>query len=254
MSSASSAQPASSAAASQNLSNALGSIGQTSTDSPSGTNSASSATASSEKSSNSESQTATATSAAGSNTITDAPNLGSSSSSAAVSSLTGAPSLTSNDGIPTLTGLPTLSGYYSYPPPTVPPSQGAPYLQKNNLPENFVFIIVGACIAFVALIVIGWRFLTAWSINRRFRRGEGAVAPGGKASYTPLADFKQKPAAASTHDMKDLGSLPRNFSSVPSLFFSPTAQVAKQSMRTPSGMDNSYAHLPPGHYRDASRS
>lgn len=246
MSSASS-QPASSAAASENLSNALGSI----SDSSSGTNSAPTATA---ESSDSGSQSASATSAAGSNTITDAPNLNTgSSSSAAASSLSGAPQLTSG-GIPKLTGLPTLSGYYSYPPPTVPPTQNAPYMQKNNLPENFVFIIVGACIAFVALVIIGWRTLTAWSINRRFRRGEGTITHG-KASYTPLADIKQKPAAASTHDMKDLGNLPRNFSSVPSLFFSPTAEVAKQSMRPASGMmdSSSYAHLPAGHYRDASR-
>lgn len=238
-------QPASSAAASQNLSNALGSIGETSADSPT-------ATSSQDQSSNSGSQATTASSAAGTNTITDAPNLSTGSSSAAVSSLTGAPSLTSSD-IPKLTGLPTLSGYYSYPPPTVPPTQNAPYMQKDNLPENFVFIVVGACIAFVALVIIGWRTLTAWSINRRFRRGEGTVSHG-KASYTQLADFKQKPAAASNHDMKDLGNLPRNFSSVPSLFFSPTAEVAKQSMRPASGMvDSSYAHLPAGHYRDASR-
>lgn len=237
-------QPASSAAASQNLSNALGSIGDTSTESPT-------PTSSQEQSSNGGSQATTASSAAGTNTITDAPNL-STGSSAAVSSLAGAPSLTSSD-IPQLTGLPTLSGYYSYPPPTVPPTQNAPYMQKDNLPENFVFIIVGACIAFVALVIIGWRTLTAWSINRRFRRGEGTVSRG-KASYTQLADFKQKPAAASNHDMKDLGNLPRNFSSVPSLFFSPTAEVAKQSMRPASGMvDSSYAHLPAGHYRDASR-
>lgn len=127
-------------------------------------------------------------------------------------------------------------------------------MQKTNLPENFVFIVVGACIAFVALVIIAWRTLTAWSVNRRFRRGEG-VAVRGKRSYTPLADFKQKPTVpSSSHDMKDLGSLPRNFSSVPSLFFSPTAEVARQSNRPPSSMDTSaHAHLPAGHYRDASR-
>lgn len=126
-------------------------------------------------------------------------------------------------------------------------------MQKTNLPENFVFIVVGACIAFVALVIISWRTLTAWSINRRFRRGEGAVSRR-KSSYTALADFKQKPAAASTHDMKDLGSLPRNFSNkTPSLFFSPTAEVARQSIRPPSNLGNTHAHLPAGHYRDASR-
>lgn len=128
-------------------------------------------------------------------------------------------------------------------------------MQKTNLPENFVFIVVGACIAFIALLIIAWRVLTSWSINRRFRRGEGAAGVGGKASYTPLPDFKQKPPVASAHDMKDLGHLPKNFSSVPSLFFSPTAEVARHSVIRPgtSTSDSRNSHLPAGHYRDASR-
>lgn len=76
---------------------------------------------------------------------------------------------------------------------------------------------------------------------------------GGKASYTPLADFKQKPPVASSHDMKDLGNLPKSFSSVPSLFFSPTAEVARHSMRPSTATSESRGHLPAGHYRDGSR-
>lgn len=240
-----------SASASENLSNVLGSIAS-STDSASATDS-SSGSASATSASGSSSGKVTASSTAASNTITDAPNL-SSASSDPVSSLSGAPSLTSGD-TPTLTGLPTLSGYYSYPPPSVPPTADAPYMQRTNLPENFVFIVVGACIAFVALVIIAWRILTSWSINRRFRRHEG---PGGsaigKASYTALSDTKHKPQAVpSSHEMKDVGTLPRNFSSVPSLFFSPTAEVARHSGRPPSSRDASYGHLPAGHYRDASR-
>lgn len=239
-----------SAAASDNLSNVLGSIGSnTDSASATGSNSGSASVTSASGSSGS----ATATSAAASNTITDAPNL-SSATSGSVSSLTDAPSLTSG-GAPTLTGLPTLSGYYSYPPPSVPPTSDAPYMQRTNLPENFVFIVVGACIAFVALVIIAWRILTSWSINRRFRRHEG---PGGsavgKVSYTALSDTKHKPQTApSSHEMKDVGTLPRNFSSVPSLYFSPTAEVARHSGRPPGSRDASYGHLPAGHYRDASR-
>ena len=241
----------SAAATSDNLSDVLGSVGQT-TDSASATGSASNSGSASASASGSGSGSATATSrsASGSATITNAPTLGSSSSSVSVSSLTGAPSLTS--GLPGLTDLPTLSGFYSYPAPTVPPTQNAPYMQRNNLPENFVFIIVGAVIAFVALVIIAWRVLTSWSINRRFGTYTGTAA-GGKASYTPLSDFKSKPRAPSTHDMKDLGHLPKNFSSVPSLFFSPTAEVARHSTRPPSNREPSHGHLPAGHYRDASR-
>lgn len=132
-------------------------------------------------------------------------------------------------------------------------------MQRTSLPENFVFIIVGAVIAFVALVIIGWRVLTSWSINRRFRRHEGTVGTvSQKASYTQLADFKQKPSGthgpSGGHDMKDLGNLPRNFSSVPSLFFSPTAEVAQRNSSRPISRDpSSQMHLPAGHYRDASR-
>lgn len=131
-------------------------------------------------------------------------------------------------------------------------------MQRTSLPENLVFIVVGAVIAFVALVIIAWRVLTSWSINRRFR----AVGTDTRqASYTPLADFKQKPSggahkhgASGAHDMKDLGTLPRNFSSVPSLFFSPTAEVAQRNSGRPMSRDPSgQMHLPAGHYRDASR-
>lgn len=241
-----------SSSASENLSNVLGSIGS-STDTASATGSASGSTsASASSASGSSAASGTATSAAASNTITDAPSL-STASSDSVSSLSDAPSLTSG-GAPKLTDLPTLSGYYSYPPPSVPPTTDAPYMQRTNLPENFVFIVVGACIAFVALLIIAWHIGTSWSINRRFRRHEGTGASAiGKASYTALNDTKHKPQAPSSHEMRDVGSLPANFSSVPSLFFSPTAEVARHSGRPPSSRDASYGHLPAGHYRDGSR-
>jgi hypothetical protein len=144
------------------------------------------------------------------------------------------------------TGLPTLPGGYSYPAPTVPPKAGAPYLTSSHLPENFVFIVVGAALGFVALLIVAWRVVTSWSINRSFKRDASSGA--GAVSYAPLPDLKKNPAAEPAHDMTDLSKLPRSFSSVPSLFFSPTAEVAKNSQRPAS------QHLPAGHYRDASDS
>lgn len=148
----------------------------------------------------------------------------------------------------TNTALPTLPGGFNYPAPTVPPTAGAPYLTSSRLPENFVFIVVGAALGFIALLVFAWRVLMSWSINRSFKRDAGNATAGGNMSYMPLPDLKQNPAAQSSHDMADLSKLPRSFSSVPSLFFSPTAEVAKNSQRPPS------QHLPAGHYRDASDS
>jgi hypothetical protein len=142
----------------------------------------------------------------------------------------------------TNTALPTLSGVFSYPPPSVPPTSDAPYRQHSGLPENFVFIVVGAALGFIVLLVFCWRLLTSWSINRNSKKMAGI----GRATYTPIPDLKKDPAAQSGHDMADLSKLPKSFSSVPSLFFSPTAEVARQSQRPPS------QHLPSGHYRDAS--
>lgn len=150
----------------------------------------------------------------------------------------------------TNSALPTLPGGYNYPPPTVPPKAGAPYLATSTLPENFVFIVVGAFLGFILVLVIGWRILMSWSINRNFRRDANSGAAIGTA-YTPLADMKKAPAIQSSHDMADLSKLPRSFSSVPSLFFSPTAEVAKQSQRP---VSSQIQHLPAGHYRDASDS
>ena len=136
--------------------------------------------------------------------------------------------------------LPTITGVFSYPPPSVPPNAGAPYMQASRLPENFVFIIVGAILGFIVLVIFAWRLLNTWSINRNSKRLAGGI------NYTPLAEVKKNPIEPSSHDMADLSKLPRSFSSVPSLFFSPTAEVARQSQRPPS------QHLPAGHYRDAS--
>lgn len=137
--------------------------------------------------------------------------------------------------------LPTLPGGFNYPAPTVPPTSDAPYMQASRLPEDFVFIVVGAVILFVALLIFTWRLVSRWSINRTFKRDATAGA-----AYTSLPELKKNPAAQSTHDMTNLNQLPRSFSSVPSLFFSPTAEVARQSQRPPSQF------LPAGHYRDGS--
>ncbi len=152
--------------------------------------------------------------------------------------------------MPTNSALPTLPGGYNYPPPTVPPKAGAPYLASSQLPENFVFIVVGAFLGFLLVLIIGWRILMSWSINRSFKRDVNGGASIGVA-YTPLADMKKTQQIQSSHDMADLSKLPRSFSSVPSLFFSPTAEVAKQNQRPPSSQ---HTHLPAGHYRDASDS
>ena len=141
----------------------------------------------------------------------------------------------------TTDNAPTLSGAFSYPPPSVPPTSNAPYMYSSRLPENFVFIVVGAALGFLVLVVFAWRLLATWSMNRNSKK---FASGGASAGYAQLNDYKKHPAAQSGHDMADLSKLPRSFSNVPSLFFSPTAEVARQSQRPAS------QHLPAGHYRD----
>lgn len=42
-----------------------------------------------------------------------------------------------------------------------------PFLQKSNYPDGTVFIIVGSCLAGLALIVIGWRTAYIWCLHRQ---------------------------------------------------------------------------------------
>ena len=155
-----------------------------------------------------------------------------------------------------MTGLPKLAGD-DYPPPSVPPTANAPFMQKSNLPEGTVFICVGAAIAFIALVILAWRSLVAWSLHRSVRKA--AIAHS--SNYTdskrrhsygkPLASPFYTPGPGSTLSLDQLGAsgkgAPRP-SSKPhsahgSLFFSPTAGAG---MHTPANRGSGY--LPAGYY------
>ncbi|KAG7007113.1 hypothetical protein G7Y79_00011g030110 [Physcia stellaris] len=154
------------------------------------------------------------------------------------------------------TGLPKLAGD-DYPPPSVPPTANAPFMQKSNLPEGTVFICVGAGIAFIALVILAWRGLVAWSLHRSVRKA--AIARS--SQYTSLNDTKRrhshgKPLASpfytsgpgSTLTLDQLGASGKTPSNKPhsahgSLFFSPTAGAG---MHTPSNRGSGY--LPAGYY------
>ncbi|KAI1985341.1 hypothetical protein LOZ53_005108 [Ophidiomyces ophidiicola] len=177
----------------------------------------------------------------------------SSSSSSSSSSPSSAPatrtSTTTDDkAFPT---LPSLTGGPVIPTPQIPPKEGAPYLKKSNLPEGTIFIAVGAALGLVALIVIAWRVLVAWSINRSVRRATNNThqsdatallhsnkrrtgvyqdAPGGSMSMEKIAKDR--------HSRVIQPHTPNQ-----SLFFSPTAGA---SMHNPGNRASSY--LPAGYY------
>lgn len=178
-------------------------------------------------------------------------------SGAASSRASKVPDLAKSSGLGGLqTGLPKLAGD-DYPPPSVPPTANAPFMQKSNLPEGTVFICVGAGIAFIALVILAWRGLVAWSLHRSVR--QAAIARS--SQYTSLNDTKRrhshgKPLASpfytsgpgSTLTLDQLGASGKTPSNKPhsahgSLFFSPTAGAG---MHTPSNRGSGY--LPAGYY------
>lgn len=140
-----------------------------------------------------------------------------------------------------------------YPAPTVPPTAGAPFMQKSNLPEGTVFICVGAALGFIGMMVLAWRGFMAWSLHRSVRKA--AIASTAKyAGRDPLSGLKKSKGPyvhsgpGSTLSLDQLGGGRKNagaktHSTHSNLFFSPTAGAG---MNTPSNRASGY--LPSGHY------
>lgn len=74
-----------------------------------------------------------------------------------------------NTGLPTLV-LPTLvlptSSTVAYPTVTIPPTSNNPFLQQSAAVDGTVFIAVGSVIGGIALTVLIWRALVAYSLRR----------------------------------------------------------------------------------------
>lgn len=163
---------------------------------------------------------------------------------------TALPALETSNGVPS--GLATRKGQKA-PVPTVPPTANAPYMRKSTVPEGTVFICVGAALAFVGLVVLGWRGLVAWSLHRSVRRAAMAQS----AQYTQLGDAKSKSRAPGTPfysqgpgsnlSLERLAVTSKGGSKSntarSSLFFSPTAGAG---MKTPGNRGSGY--LPAGYY------
>ena len=219
---------------------------------------ASSATATSATSSGASSDssaTKSRSSTGDATTTASLPALSSDSSSASSNETTTDLSALSTS-LPGLTGFPTLPGGYNYPAPTVPPTQYAPYLQKSNLPQDTVFIIVGSVIAFAAFVILAWRVLVAWSINRSVRNTANAGyrhmgdLKGGRRKSSGLGPYGgaalgsamslEKLGTGSRHGTANSKSQPPN----PGLFFSPTAGTGTHTYNS----NRASSYLPSGYY------
>ncbi|KAI6248243.1 hypothetical protein HI914_03322 [Erysiphe necator] len=160
-----------------------------------------------------------------------------------------------------LTNLPTLTGGYTIVPPSVPPTQNAPYMRQSNLPEGTVFIVVGATLGFLALSVLAWRMGVAWCLHRSVRKAAFSQSMSNtKAIYrtiatpsvpnAPLYRYSDRGSSISLSGLGNKGGktgsksgTAHSNSNTANLFFSPTAGTSIQN--GPKGSSN---YLPAGYY------
>ena len=178
-------------------------------------------------------------------------------SASGTSSGSALPALSSNSDAPGLTGLPKLAGD-DYPPPSVPPTADAPFMQHSSFPEGTVFICVGAALGFIGMLVVAWRGLVAWSVHRSVQKAALAHSRKYARGRDPRAAQASKsayldPNAASTLTLDHLATSKKSGASKSasahnSLFFSPTAGTAMQG---PGNRGSGY--LPAGYYAAGSQ-
>ncbi|KAL7625448.1 hypothetical protein AAE478_004668 [Parahypoxylon ruwenzoriense] len=167
-----------------------------------------------------------------------------------------------SDGEP----LPTLPGQYSYPAPTVPPTNNAPFMQPSSVPEGTVFIAVGAILGAFGAAVLIWRAVVACLLHRSVKKAAMAQhVANDKATYMPpSAPFYKYTDQASSASLGNgaagrgtrrttRGPIPSSTPSQSNLFFSPTAPTAssgggnRESRFLPSGFYAAGASSPQGH-------
>ncbi|KAH8596983.1 hypothetical protein B0O99DRAFT_619095 [Bisporella sp. PMI_857] len=154
--------------------------------------------------------------------------------------------------------LPTLAGAFVIVAPSVPPTSDAPFMQRSNLPEGTVFIVVGAVLGFLAMSVILWRTLVVWSMNRSVKRAAIQQTSHEKPLFrSPAATFYKYKDRESSITLTPIGKRSEKRGNVrpptapgaassASLFFSPTAGAASGGMNQTGNRASNY--LPAGYY------
>ncbi|KAJ5291892.1 hypothetical protein N7478_001143 [Penicillium angulare] len=227
------------------------------------TESTSSTTSTSEKSTSTTSESSTTSTTMDSTTTTSSTSSSTTSSTSSSSTSTSSDSTTTTSSVSTTTTSTSSSSTTTAAAVvTVPPTVGAPYLQTSNTPEGTVFIAVGAILGFIALAVLAWRGMVAWSVNRSVRRAAMAQSAESKRllrhsrkkrstavySAAPAMDVSlDKLGTATRASYKPSRRVPSNSSG---LFYSPTAGNAGGSNPNvnAAGANRNSSYLPAGFY------
>lgn len=196
-------------------------------------------------------------------TATSLPALSSSTTTSATS--TGDP--------PKLTGLPTLSktvdnSYPTYPPPSPPPVQNAPFMNRSTLPDGTVFIAVGSILGLFGAAILVWRGIVAYLLKRSVEKAAMAqhttndkVAASFPAPPETFYKYTDDSSASITAGLiagggrgqrrTTRGPIPSQTPSTTNLFFSPTAAAGTMNN---SAASRHSSFLPSGFYAATSAS
>ena len=154
-----------------------------------------------------------------------------------------------------------------YPPPTVPPTHKAPFMNHSTLPDGTVFICVGAILGAFGLAILAWRGIVACLLHRSVERAAMAqhIANDKASSFPPppahFYKFLQRDPSPSQgaagakpghgHKKSHRGPTPSATPSQTNLFFSPTAApVGSSGVTSASARESRF--LPSGFYAPAS--
>ncbi|TQV91049.1 CSI2 protein [Cordyceps javanica] len=223
--------------------------------------------------SKSASASATPSSSKASASTTDSKSSSSPSASASATPSSTSPSSTSASATKAaettdaagLTGLPTLTGIAAiptYPPPAVPDTKDAPFMQSSSAPEGTVFIAVGAILGAFFLAVLIWRGIVSLLLHRSVERASKAQhfanmkksssSKAATAFPAPPAPFYKYTDQDSTRSLGQntrrtnrrsmRGPDPASDPNQSTLFFSPTAA------NSGTGGNRGSAYLPSGFY------
>lgn len=156
-----------------------------------------------------------------------------------------------------LTGLPTLTKYKpipTYPPPTIPPTNNAPFMQHSSAPQGTVFIAVGAILGAFMLAILIWRAIVGFLLHRSVERAaqaqhaENAKAgfPAPPAPFYKYSDHTSQMSLSAGRGVRrtNRGPIPSSNPSVSNLFFSPTAAATGGGV----GSNRGSTFLPSGFY------
>lgn len=151
--------------------------------------------------------------------------------------------------------VPTLSGGfvdYSYPPPAVPPTINAPFMDRSTMPNGTVFIAVGAILGTFGLAILVWRGVVACLLHRsvaraaraQHRANEKSTHRGPPATFYKSSERDRTPPAPARGKRRTTrGPVPSTTPSHSNLFFSPTAAGSAAA-----GANRDSRYLPSGFY------